>query len=58
MKSSPVVEVEIPTNRASCLADGFAGAEIDLLVFDAAPQPLDEDVVPPGALPSMLMAMP
>src|SRR4030081_3195257 len=49
MRSSPVVKVEIPTNRASCLADGFVGSQIDLLVFDAAPQPLDEHVVPPGA---------
>ena len=48
MRSSPVVKIEIPTNRASCLADGFVGSQIDLLVFDAAPQPLNEHIVPPG----------
>ena len=32
----------------SRLADGFVGSQIDLLVFDAAPQPLDEDIVPPS----------
>src|SRR5215204_1134958 len=36
--------------RQSSLADAFVGAQIQLLVFDAAPQPLDEHVVPPSAL--------
>src|SRR5712672_848024 len=49
MRSSPVVKVEIPTNRASCLADGFVGSQIDLLVFDALPQPLNEYVVSPSS---------
>lgn len=31
------------------LADGFVGPQVNLLVFDAAPQPLDEHVVPPSA---------
>src|ERR1700687_4446399 len=48
MRSSPVEKVEISTNRASRLTDGFVGSQIDLLVFDAAPQPFNEDVVPPG----------
>jgi len=48
MRSSPVVKVEISTNRASRLSDGFVGSQIDLLVFDAAPQPFNEDVVPPS----------
>ena len=48
MRTVAVVKVKIPTNRASRLADGFVGSQIDLLVFDAAPQPLNEDVVPPG----------
>src|SRR5258707_10460369 len=47
MGPSSVVEVEIPADRMSRLADGFVGSQIDLLVFDAAPQPLDEHVVPP-----------
>ena len=48
MRSSPMVKVEISTNRASRLTDGFVGSQMDLLVFDAAPQPFNEDVVPPG----------
>jgi len=48
MGSSAVVKVEIPTNRASRLADGFVDSQIDLLVFDAAPKPFDEHIVPPG----------
>src|SRR5260370_2388310 len=47
MRTSAVVKVEIPANRMSRLADAFVGPQIDLLVFDAAPQPLDEHVVPP-----------
>src|SRR5260370_5154735 len=48
MRSSCVVKVEIPADRISCLGDSFVGSQIDLLVFDAAPQPLNEHVVPPG----------
>src|SRR5205823_2372116 len=36
MGPSSVVEVEIPADRMSRLADGFVGSQIDLLVFDAA----------------------
>ncbi len=32
--------------------------QIDFFVFDRAPKTLDEDVVAPTPLPSMLMAMP
>src|SRR6267142_3264521 len=49
MRTSAVVKVEIPADRMSCLADGFVGPQIDLLVFDAAPQPFDEHIVPPGS---------
>src|ERR1700730_3859351 len=49
MRSSPVVKVEISTNRASRLTDGFVGSQIDLLVFDAFPKPLDEHVVSPSS---------
>src|SRR6195256_3071796 len=48
MRSSPVVKVEIPTNRASRLTNGFVGSQIDLLVFDAFPQSLNEHVVAPS----------
>src|SRR6516165_4130624 len=48
MRSSFVVKIEIPADRASRLADGFVSSQVDLLVFDAFPQPLHEHVVPPG----------
>src|SRR5438552_8446069 len=50
MGPSSVVKVEILADRMSRLADGFVGSQIDLLVFDAAPQPFDEHVVSPSAL--------
>src|SRR5829696_8061649 len=49
MRTATIVKVEIPTNRASRLTDGFVGSQIDLLVFDAFPEPLDEHVVAPGS---------
>src|SRR3954462_2877602 len=49
MRTATIVKVEIPTNRASRLTNGFVGSQIDLLVFDAFPQPLDEHVVSPGS---------
>src|SRR6478672_26945 len=49
MRTSAVVKVEIPADRMSRLADGFVGSQIDLLVFDAAPQPFDEHIVAPGS---------
>src|SRR4029077_10716609 len=45
-----VVKSEVLTDRSASLADAVVAPQIHLLVFDAAPQPLDEDVVPPGAL--------
>src|SRR6478752_4590376 len=49
MRTATIVKVEIPTNRASRLTNGFVGSQIDLLVFDAFPQPLNEHVVSPGS---------
>ena len=40
------------------MADGLIGPEIDLLVFDGSPEPLDEDIVAPGTLTSMLILIP
>src|SRR5260370_13657021 len=48
MWTSAVVEVEIPANRSSRLADGFVSSQIDLLIFYAAPQSFDEHIVPPS----------
>jgi hypothetical protein len=47
VRSAAVVEVEIAANRFAGLGHAVVDAEIHLLVFDAAPQPLDEDVVSP-----------
>src|SRR5262249_39023999 len=40
-----VIEVEPGADPSLSLGDAGIGVEIDLLVFEAAPQPLDEDVV-------------
>src|SRR5450631_4735971 len=50
MRSSAIVEVEVTPDRCARLGRGVVSSEIHLLVLDATPQPLDEDVVPPGAL--------
>jgi hypothetical protein len=45
-----VVEVEPRANAGLGLGHRRIGLEVDLLVFQAAPQPLDEDVVHAPAL--------
>jgi hypothetical protein len=50
MRSPAVVEVQVSADRTAGLADAFVGLQIHLLIFDAAPQPLDEDIVPPSPL--------
>ncbi len=50
MRSLAVVEVQIPADRGARLAEAVAGVPVDLLVFDRAPEPLEENVVAPGAL--------
>lgn len=50
MRALAVVEVQISADRSAGLADAVVGSEIDLLVFDRAPEPLDENVVPPRSL--------
>src|SRR5208282_3375635 len=51
MRAAAIVEVEITANGAPRLANAAISPQIDLLVFHAAPEPLDEDVVPPGPFP-------
>ena len=46
VRSAPIVEVEIAANRCAGLGHAVVGPEIHL-VFHAAPQPLNEDVVSP-----------
>ena len=45
-----IVEIEVFSKRGASLVYGCVGLEIHLLVFDGAPQPFDEHVVPPTAL--------
>src|ERR1700680_1911140 len=60
-----VIRAERAADAGLGLGDTGIGVEVDLLVFEAAPQPLDEDVVHVAAprlrggrlLPSMLMVM-
>jgi hypothetical protein len=47
--SAVIVEVKIPADRSTSFADAVVGAQIHVLVFDAAPEPLDKHVVAPGA---------
>ena len=49
VRTSAVVKVQIPADRLSRFADAVVSPQIELLVFDAAPQPFDEHVVTPGA---------
>ena len=58
MRPSAIVEIEVATDRRACFGHAVVGVQIDLLVFDAAPQPLDGHVVRQAPLPSMLMVMP
>src|SRR3954469_4318342 len=48
--SPAIVEGQVPADRGPGLADRVVGSEIHLLVLDRSPEPLHEDVVPPGAL--------
>jgi len=45
-----VIKVEVTADRSTSLADAVVGSQIHLFVFDAAPQPFDEDIVQPSAL--------
>src|ERR1700693_4236759 len=47
MRPFAVIEVQIPPERSTCLADTVIGVQIDLLIFDRTPQPLDKDIVAP-----------
>ena len=50
MTSLMIIEVEVFSKRGSRFEYGCVGLEIHILVFDGAPQSLDEHVVPPAAL--------
>ena len=55
MGSLGVVEAEVATDRGSGIGHRVIGAQVDLLVFDGSPEPLDENVVTPGALGRKVM---
>ena len=48
MRAFAIVEIQISAEGGTRLADAVVGSQVDLLVLDRAPQPLDEDVVAPG----------
>ena len=50
MRALAVVEIQIPADRGARLGDAVVGPQIDLLVFDRTPEPLDEHVVAPCPL--------
>ena len=51
MKPLVVVEVEVLAQALDGLGHTFVVVQIDLFVFDAAPEPLDKDVVQCSAAP-------
>jgi hypothetical protein len=48
MWPSGIIKVEVAIDRCARVTDTVISSQIHLLIFDAAPQPLDEDVVPPS----------
>ena len=57
VRAAAIVEIEIPSDRGTCVWYAVVAVQIDLLVLHCPPEPLDEHVVPPRALPSMLIAI-
>jgi hypothetical protein len=49
MGASLIVKAQIAADRCARITDAFIGPQIYLLVFDGAPQTLDEHIVPPSA---------
>ena len=50
MRALAVVELEVAADFGSRFGDRLVGVQIDMLVFERAPQPLDEDIVGPATL--------
>src|SRR5262245_4249779 len=51
MNALPIVELKISTQARGDLWHGFVITDVDVFVFDASPQPLNEDVVQRPASP-------
>lgn len=49
MRTAGIEEVDVASEAAACLSDGVIGVQVNLFVFDRAPQSFDEDVVAPAA---------
>ena len=49
-RAAAIVEIEIASDRGTCVRHALVGVQIDLLVLHRPPEPLDEHVVPPSAL--------
>ncbi len=49
MRAPLIIEGQVVCEGGARFADAVVGFQVDLLVFDAAPQALDEHVVAPGA---------
>ena len=50
VQAAAIVEIQVPPDPVACRTDAVIGVQGDLLVFHAAPKPLDEHVVPLRAL--------
>ncbi len=50
MRPARVIEVEVRCELSASLGDALVGMQIDVLLLDAAPQSLDDDVVDPATL--------
>ena len=51
MKALPIVKLKISTQARDGLRRGFVITDVDVFVFDASPEPLNEDVVQRPASP-------
>ena len=49
MRPPGIVAAEIAADRGAGVGDRIIGVEVNFLVFHRSPEPLDEDVVAPGA---------
>src|SRR5512134_3102917 len=50
MRTHAIVEGEIAPDRDARLGHAGVGSQVDFLIFDRSPEPLDKDIVAPGAL--------
>src|SRR5580765_194726 len=48
VRASFIIKTEVASDGSAGIADAFVGPQIHLLIFVAAPQPLDEDIVAPS----------